>query len=176
MKRAHKLTYISILVAQALILHIVEGMLPIPFIAPGAKLGLSNIINIIALYYFNFSDALLVLSLRIILSSLIGGTLSSFMYAITGGLFSLLAMTAVKKLGGKYVSIMGVSMVGAFFHNVGQILVAAIIIENLKIIIYLPIITLSALGTGFFIGLTANYLIIFMKKLPIHKRMNIKGD
>ena len=180
MKKTQKLTFISVLVAQALILYLVERMLPVPFIAPGAKLGLSNIITVVCLYLFNLKDAFTVIVLRIILSTLFGGSLSSFLYSISGGLLSLIAMYLIKRFGKDYISIIGVSITGAFFHNVGQILMAAIIIKNINIIVYLPILSIAGIGTGFFVGITSRYLMLYVKKLPFYSSINnnkyFKGD
>lgn len=180
MKRTQKLTFISVLVAQALILYLVERMLPIPFIAPGAKLGLSNIITVVCLYIFTLKDAFVVIVLRIILSTLFGGTVSSFLYSISGGLLSLITMYLIKKLGKEYISIIGVSITGAFFHNLGQILMAALIIHNINIIVYLPILSVAGIGTGFFVGITARFLMLYVKKLPFYSVINnnnsFKGD
>jgi heptaprenyl diphosphate synthase len=180
MKKTQKLTFISVLVAQALILYLVERMLPIPFIAPGAKLGLSNIITVVCLYLFSFKDAFIVIILRIILSTLFGGSLSSFLYSISGGILSLLAMYFIKKLGRDYISIIGVSITGAFFHNLGQILMAAAIIRNMNIIVYLPVLSVAGIGTGFFVGITSRYLMLYVKKLPFYSIINnnksFKGD
>lgn len=168
MKRTTKMTYISVLVAQALVLSIVERSIPIPFIAPGAKLGLSNIITVVSLYTLSLKDAFSVVILRILLSTLVGGSVSSLLYSIAGGLLSLITMYAMMKLGKDNVSITGVSIVGAFFHNVGQVIIAGLIIHNVNIILYLPILTVAGLGTGFFVGITSNYLLMLLKRLPIY--------
>ncbi|ERI90119.1 heptaprenyl diphosphate synthase component I [Clostridiales bacterium oral taxon 876 str. F0540] len=180
MKKIQKLTFISVLVAQALILYLVERMLPVPFIAPGAKLGLSNIITVVCLYIFNLRDTFTVIILRIILSTLFGGSLSSFLYSISGGILSFLAMYFIKRLGKDYISIIGVSITGAFFHNLGQILVAALVINNMNIIVYLPVLSIAGIGTGFFVGITARYLMAYVRKLPFYSSINnnnyFKGD
>ncbi|MEA4827129.1 MAG: Gx transporter family protein [Clostridium sp.] len=165
MKKTQKLTFIALFVAQGLILYMVERMLPVPFITPGAKLGLSNIITVIALYMFSFKDVLLIIILKIILSTLFGGTLSSFLYSIAGGLLSFFAMYFIKKVGKDNISIIGISIIGAVFHNIGQIAVAALVIENAMIVAYLPVLIVAALGTGFFIGLTSKYLLPFLDRI-----------
>ncbi|MCY6355230.1 Gx transporter family protein [Clostridium sp. ZS2-4] len=165
MKKTQKLTFISLFVAQGLVLYMVERMIPVPFITPGAKLGLTNIIAVLALYMFDFKDIFLIIVLRIILSTLLGGGLSSFLYSIAGGILSFLAMYSVKKLGKDEVSIIGISIIGAVFHNIGQIIVAALVIENVMIVTYLPVLIAAALGTGFFVGLTSKYLLPFIKKI-----------
>jgi heptaprenyl diphosphate synthase len=168
MKKTQKMIFISVLVAQALVLHIIERSIPVPFIAPGAKLGLSNIITVIALYTLGFRSAFSVIMLRIFLTTLIGGPISSMFYSLAGGILSLISMHAMKELGKANVSIIGVSMVGAFFHNLGQVIVAGFIIQNINIIFYLPILTVAGMGTGFFVGITCSYLIILLMKLPIY--------
>lgn len=169
MKKTQKMTYISILVAQALVLYIIERSIPVPFIAPGAKLGLSNIITVLSLYTLNLKDTFVVVVLRVLLSMLVGGSVSSLLYSIVGGLLSLITMYAMKKLGENNVSIIGVSIVGAFFHNIGQVIVSGLIIHNINIVLYLPILSVAGMGTGFFVGITSSYFLMLLKKLPIYK-------
>lgn len=166
MNKNKKLVFLSMLVAQALVLYTVERMIPVPFITPGAKLGLSNIVTVTTLYLFGLKDALVVLILRILLSTFLGGSVSSFLYSFAGGVLSAVTMYLVKRAGKQNVSIIGISIVGAFFHNVGQVLVAALIIVNIKIVLYLPVLTIAAVGTGFFVGVTGKYLLGFLKKVP----------
>jgi heptaprenyl diphosphate synthase len=168
MRKTQKLTFISLLVAQALVLYLIERMLPIPFIAPGAKLGLSNIITTVCLYIFDLKDAFVVVILRVILSTFFGGSISSFLYSISGGLLSLLAMYVIKRLGKDYISIIGVSITGAFFHNLGQIFVAALVVNNINIIVYLPVLAVAGIGTGFFVGITSRFLMLYINKLPFY--------
>lgn len=165
MKKTQKLTFISLFVAQGLALYMVERMIPVPFITPGAKPGLTNIITVLALYMFGFKDVFLIIILRILLSTLLGGSMSSFLYSIAGGILSFLAMYFLKRIGKDEISIIGVSIVGAVFHNIGQIIVAGLVIENAMIVTYLPILIVAALGTGFFVGLTSKYLLPFIKKI-----------
>ncbi|WMJ79936.1 Gx transporter family protein [Clostridium sp. MB40-C1] len=165
MKKTQKLTFIALFVAQGLVLYMVERMIPVPFITPGAKLGLTNIVTLLALYMFDFKDVFLIIVLRVILSTLLGGTLSSFLYSIAGGMLSFIAMYVMKKIGKDQISIIGISIVGSVFHNIGQIIVAALVIENVMIVAYLPVLLIAALGTGFFVGLTSKYLFPFMKRI-----------
>lgn len=166
MKSTKKMVYISLLVAQALVLYIIESMLPVPFVAPGAKLGLPNLITVIGLYTLSYSDTFLIIILRVILSTLFAGTLSSFLYSISGAVLSFIIMCIVKKIGSDRVSIIGVSAAGAVFHNVGQILVAALVIQNINIALYLPILNITGIVTGIFIGITANYAVTYVKRIP----------
>jgi heptaprenyl diphosphate synthase len=165
MKKTNKLTFIALLVAQALVLHIVERAIPVPFITPGARLGLANIITVISIYLLSFNDALLIVILRVIMATLLGGSLSSFFYSIAGGLLSLLVMFCIKNIGKENISIIGVSIAGSVFHNIGQIIVAAVIIQSVNIVSYLPFLMIAGIGTGIFVGITANYLLKHLRRL-----------
>ena len=130
MNRTKKLVYLSLMISQSLVLYIIESFLPpLSFIAPGAKLGLANIITLSVLYISGVRDAFVVLAMRILISSLFSGGVSSFIYSISGGMLSLLAMSATKKLSRFDISIVGVSVSGALFYNIGQLLAAAAIIR-----------------------------------------------
>lgn len=170
MKDTRRMVYIGLLVAQALVLHIFERMIPMPFITPGAKLGLANLITVIALYTLDSKrDAFLVIFLRLTLGTMFGGNLSSFMYSAVGGVLSFSSMVFVKEIFKEKVSIIGVSSAGAIFHNVGQLIVASLIVKNIGITLYLPILSVIGIGTGIFIGITANYVVNHLSKLSIFR-------
>ena len=165
-----KMIYMGLLVSMALILSLIERMIPVPFIAPGAKLGLANLVIIISVYTLdNYKEAFTVLILRILLSTLLGSSFSMLMYSISGGILSFIITIIVKKLGGKYVSIIGVSSAAAVFHNIGQLCVASLIVDNWGIFLYLPILSIAGIGTGIFVGLSANYILSHFQKLPYFK-------
>lgn len=171
MTKTQKMTFISILVAQALVLHIFERMLPVPFIAPGAKLGLTNIITTLSIYTLNFRDSFVIVILRILLSTLLGSSISNLMYSLAGGILSLITMFVIMKTGKDNISMIGVSIVGAFFHNVGQILVSALVIQNINMVLYFPVLGVTGMITGFFVGIVSSYLLMLLKKLPFSKHM-----
>ena len=170
MSKNQKIVYISLLIAQALILGLIEKMIPVPFVCPGAKLGLANIVTVVALYSFNFTEVLTIVVLRVILLSIFGGSLSSFLYSLSGGILSFLAMFILLKLLHDKVGTIGVSVVGAVFHNIGQVMIASLVIQNIKMVYYLPILLIAGIGTGIFVGLTAQLLLTHLRKLSI---MNI---
>lgn len=170
MRNTSKMVYIGLLVAQALVLHIFERMIPVPFVTPGAKLGLSNLITVVALYTLdNKRDAFLVVALKLTLSTMFGGNLSSFMYSVAGGTLSFIGMVLVKDMFKDKVSIVGVSATGAIFHNIGQLLVASSIVHNISVMLYLPVLSIVGIGTGIFIGVTANYLVKHLSRLPVFR-------
>jgi len=170
MRKTSRLVYVGLLVAQALVLHMVERIIPVPFITPGAKLGLANLVTVIALYTLDSKkDAFLVILLRLTLSTMFGGNLSSFMYSAAGGTLSFLAMLTMKETFKDKVSIVGVSSAGAIFHNIGQLIIASAIVNNVGVMLYLPVLSVVGIVTGIFIGITANYVVSHLKKLPMFK-------
>lgn len=170
LNKTSKMIYMSLLVAMALILYIFEGMIPVPFITPGAKLGLANLVIMISVYTLDsYKESFVVLLLRLLLSTMLGGSISTLLYSAVGGILSFLIIVLVKELGGKYVSIIGVSASAAVFHNIGQLLVASLILENFGVFLYLPVLSLAGIGTGIFVGLSANYLLSHLKKLVYFK-------
>lgn len=170
MNKTSKMVYLSLLVAQALVLFIFERMIPVPFITPGAKLGLANLVVVIALYTLDeYKDAFLVVFLRLVLSTIFGGGLSSFLFSLSGAIFSFIIMIIIKEIGKDKVSIIGVSAAGGVFHNIGQLIVAVIIVKNIGVMLYLPVLSIAGIGTGIFIGVTANYLIKHLVALPYFK-------
>jgi heptaprenyl diphosphate synthase len=176
--RTKRIVYISLLVAQALIISIVEGMLPAPFgFAPGAKLGLANLISVIAIFTMKKREVALFISTRMVLQMLLGGTASTFLYSLGGSTLSLIFMYLAKSLGPKRVSIIGVSAVGGFFHNVGQLMVAALLIaRNLIILNYLPVLSIIGILAGLFVGIGGNYLLTHVHTLTEAHLMNIEGN
>lgn len=167
--RTRMLVFVSVLVAQGMILSFIENMLPIPFIAPGAKLGLANIVTLSAIYLLSFKQATAVVLLRVILTAATFGSLSSFLYSFAGGVFSLLVMAILLKVFRDEISLMGVSVAGAVAHNLGQLFVAAFIIRNILILTYLPILLIVAVPTGIFVGIVAKILIKYLKRVGINR-------
>ena len=160
MGRTKKTVFLSLMIAYSLVLYIIESMLPtLYFIAPGAKLGLTNIVTLSLIYILGAKDAFIVMTIRIIMSSIFGGSMSAFMYSFGGGLLSLLAMYIVKKMNFKTVSIIGISVIGAMFFNIGHLLVSVAVIKNISIFVYLPILMYVSLGTGVLVGYAAKFMV-----------------
>lgn len=154
------MVYIAMLAAQAVIISILEGAIPSPLaFAPGAKLGLANLITVIAIFTLPVSKSIQVVGIRIILTALIGGNLSTFFYSLAGGLLSYVAMLLAQKLGPKRVSIIGISILGGVMHNIGQLSVAALFARSFSVMNYLPVLSLSGILAGFVVGFTGNFLL-----------------
>ena len=159
MTRTQKMIYISLLSAQAVILGIVERSIPFPFaFAPGAKLGVANLIIIVAIYTLPFKDSMKIVWMRLLMTTLLGGTISTFMYSTAGALLSYAGMLLVKFIGGKRVSIIGVSATGGILHNLGQLLVASTIAQTWTVLLYLPVLSFMGILSGIAIGIAANFL------------------
>lgn len=163
MSQTRSLVYMALLVALSLSLFLLEGLIPLPFLAPGAKLGLSNLITVFALYSLpNVKDTLLILCTRIILSSFFGGGPTILLYSMAGGLLSFAAMVLLKR--SHVFSILGVSAAGGFFHNVGQLLVASIVMESPMLWTYLPILAPCGIFTGLLIGMLSYWSLKKIKR------------
>ena len=155
-----RIVFMALLVAMATALHVVEGMLSIPFPVPGVKLGLANVVTLLAIYLYGFRDGLTVALMRVLLGSLISGMFLSpgFMLGLTGAVSSTLMMALLFKHT-KCFSMIGISMAGAAAHNMGQLLAACLILQNSALIYYLPVLLLTGIPTGIFTGVLLDSLI-----------------
>ncbi len=161
-----KTVNIAMFLALAVVLNIVESLVPI-FISfvPGIKLGLTNIIILLVLYFYTFKDALLVSILRVfVVGILVTGLFSiSFFLSLSGAIFSIIMMFIVKKM--TKLSIIGVSVVGSIFHSIGQIIMASLILKNINIYNYLPVILLFSIPAGIVIGIICKSLFKSLSKI-----------
>ncbi|MCM1122714.1 MAG: Gx transporter family protein [Eubacterium sp.] len=139
--------------ALSLILAYVESLIPFSFGIPGIKLGLPNLIVVFMLYRGNTKEALLVNVLRIILSGFLFSNLYAILYALAGALFSFAAMLLGRRL--RCFSMVGVSVLGGVFHNIGQILVAMFVVETFYVGYYMPFLIAAGTVTGAVLGIVA---------------------
>jgi heptaprenyl diphosphate synthase len=165
MKKTRKMVLLGILISQALILHIIERLIPVPVPVPGIKLGLANAISLVTIILFGPKEALLVVGMRTFLGSVFGGGISAFIYSFIGGCISTIAMSVMYTRFRNLFSLPVISVIGAVFHNVGQILVASLIVQNARLFIYLPVLMVSAVITGLFIGFAVQYTLVPMKHI-----------
>lgn len=155
------LTRMALLTAVAVVLGYIEHLIPMPGGIPGIKLGLANTVLLYAIYLLDAKSAFLLMVLKVGLSGLMYGGVSAMMFSFGGGLCSLVMMLLMKKLGG--VSIIGVSVVGAVFHNVGQTAVAAFMVNTAALMGYVPFLLVAAVVTGVLTGIAAKYAIQGLK-------------
>lgn len=164
--KTRKLTFMSMLLVLAIIIFTVESQLPPIAPIPGIKLGLANVINLMALYMLGRRESFIILVLRIVLSSIFAGNFTGFMYSISGGIMCFLFMS-VMSLFIKENRMWVVSVFGAIGHNIGQIVIACFIMGTFQIIWYLPILMISAIITGTFTGIAAQTALKHMRKTGI---------
>lgn len=150
----NKTAYFGVFTSLALILSYVETLIPISFGIPGIKLGLANLVIVIVLYTYGGKEAFLLSVTRILLSGFLFGNLSMILYSMAGGVFSLAIMVLLRKTGG--FSIQGVSIAGGVFHNIGQLLLAMMIVETYQVGYYFPVLLISGLVTGLLIGIVSS--------------------
>ncbi len=152
-----KITTTALLVALGVILSIIDSF--IPGFVPGMKLGLANIVILMTLYSYGFLDALFVNLLRVFLASFLRGTFLSmgFFMSLSGALVSLIIMFLLKRFI-KKLHIVGVSVVGSLFHSFAQIGIAMLYLGTGNVIYYLPILCVTSILTGIFVGLATLYI------------------
>ncbi len=157
----------GLLLAFALILSYVESLIPFYFGVPGVKLGLANLAVVLVLYRYGWKEALLLNIMRVFLSGFLFGNLFMVMYSLAGALSSFFFMYLLKRVKG--FSIIGVSMAGGVFHNVGQILVAYFVTKTAGVAFYLPVLLVAGLVTGLLIGVLAKEVLKHIGKESVDK-------
>ncbi|MDY6065375.1 MAG: Gx transporter family protein [Finegoldia sp.] len=169
--------HLPILTAFALVVSLFESVIPIPVPIPGAKLGLSNMVILTCLVVFGLKDSLIISIFKSILLMFMTGSVTSFFYSFAGALTSALVMYLAYRYLSKYLSLIGVSLLGAFSHNLSQVSVAAIMLTNARIFSYLPVLTIMSIFTGFFVGLSSKYLTraLFKNKYIMGNKNENKG-
>ena len=156
--RTAKIAFVGITASLALVLSYLEFLLPPIFVAvPGIKLGLPNIAIIFVLYNFGLPKAATVSFVRIAAVSLLFGSALTFAYSMAGGALSLLIMALLKKTG--ILSTVGVSVAGGVFHNVGQILMAMLLLGTAELGYYLIVLAITGTVSGIFVGLCGGFVI-----------------
>lgn len=158
-----KLTFMALLLAVALTVFAVEAQIPPLVPIAGVKLGLANVVTLTALVWLGRKEAFILLMLRIILGNVFAGQAVSFIYSMCGGLLCFLVMAlCLKPLGRERLWV--VSVLGAIAHNIGQILAAMALTGTAAVIVYLPVLLISAVVTGAFTGLAAQILTSRLRK------------
>lgn len=152
-----KIAYISLLTTLALICSYIESLIPFNFGIPGVKLGLANIVSVISIYLFESYIGIIVVILRVCLAGFLFGNMYGIIYSLAGGVISILIMIFIKKLD--KLSIFGVSMTGGVVHNLAQLLVAVMVVNQIKLSFYGPVLIISGLVMGWLIGFLCRSII-----------------
>lgn len=147
-----KITNFALFVSIAIVMSVIESLIPISFLIPGVKLGLSNVILLILLDYYNFKQLLLYQFIRVSISTFVLGLFSVFLYSIIGAILALLLMSLARLIFKDRVTIYTLSMLGAIGHNIGQIAVAIFMLKSFLLLGYLPFLIIFGCFTGFIVA------------------------
>ena len=161
--RTKRLVLSAVLVALGVGLQILESIVPLPVNLPGGKLGLANVATLLVLYTLDTKTAFAFAVLRPFLGSLLYGGVSAMLYSVSGSVFAACMMLAAMRLGRDKLTAVGVSVVGAVSHNVAQVFVASLVLSNVWIFTYLPILAIAACITGIFTGYAARFILAHLK-------------
>ncbi len=156
MKKTKRLVLLAMLTAVAMILSYVESLLPSVGI-PGVKMGLANIAVIFALFRFGWKEAAALSLVRVVLVSLLFGSVGAMLYSLAGAVLSLAVMALLRRID--RFSTVGISVAGGVAHNAGQILMAMLILQTKQLLVYLPVLAVSGIAGGVLTGLAAALLI-----------------
>lgn len=159
-----KMTELALLATIALTIFIIEAGIPNPIPIPGVKLGLANIVTVYAIYHYRPSEVFLLVIMRIILGAIFGGNIMALLYSLAGGMLCLVGMLLLCQV----ISVSHLwicSILGAVFHNTGQLLMAILITGTIGVVAYFPLLLVSGCSAGMFTGLCAQFLIKHHNKL-----------
>lgn len=162
---SRKVAFYGIFAALAILMGYVEAMVHMPIPVPGIKLGLANVIVVIAMYFMGNKTAVGVNVIRVLMSALLFNGFTGFLYSISGALVSFIVMCLAKKLKG--LSIIGVSVFGGVTHNIAQIAVAAAVLQTPGLMYYIPMLLIAGVITGVVIGVVAKYCLQHIEKSGI---------
>lgn len=158
-----KTVVLGFLLAVSMILSYIESILPFSVGIPGIKLGLPNLVVVLLLYSYGGREAFAVNILRILLTGFLFGNLYSILYAAAGALCSFCIMFVLRRT--ERFSVVGVSIGGGIFHNIGQVLVAMFVVETFAPAFYLPFLLIAGILTGFIIGIVSARTLPYMERL-----------
>lgn len=163
-----KTAFCGLMLALALIASYVESLIPVPILIPGIKLGVANSIVLILLYMTDVKTSWAVSISRVVLVGFLFGSMSSILYSLSGAVLSLLTMILVKKRN--CFTMTGVSVTGGVSHNIGQLLMAFLVLESEAVWYYLPILMVSGVVTGSIIGILGKEI---FKRIPNKQEVGI---
>ena len=163
-KSAQNIALSGLLTSLMLVFGLIERQFPLTAAIPGVKLGLANSVLLYSLYMLGVKQSFILMLLKALMSWLIYTNMNAMFYSLGGGLFSLVVMILISRMKG--VSIIGVSALGAVFFNVGQILVAVVMLNTPQLIVtYLPILMVSGVVTGVLTGVVAQMVMKHLKSM-----------
>ena len=155
---AKNIAMLALLIALAVLMGYVESLIPLNFGIPGIKIGLCNIVILIVLLQYSWKEALAVSVVRILAVGFLFGNLFSIIYSLSGAVLSILIMTLLLKSG--RFGLLGVSAAGGCVHNIGQLLVAKIVLPGLPLLWYTPVLMFAGLATGALVAVIVYEVVI----------------
>lgn len=156
-RAARRVALYGMLIALAFIFSYVEAMIQLPFLVPGIKLGLANLVTVVGIYTVGIYGAAMVALIRIFLMGFLFGKGFGVVYSLAGGALSLLVMAAAVKTG--WFSRTGVSVIGGIAHNIGQLCAAAWVTGTAGVFVYLPALLVAGVLAGAVIGLLGGIVV-----------------
>lgn len=162
--KTKRLTLGAVMVSAAMVLSYMERFFPLQLLVPlpGIRLGLANIVSMMALYFWGTGYAFTILLMRCFLGAVFSANITGLLFSVIGGICALACMSAAKK--SRSLSVYGVSMLGAAAHNIGQILAAVVLMQSVYVCGYLPYLLIVSLFTGMFTGaVCSGVFIVFIK-------------
>jgi len=161
----------GVMAALTVALSMLEGIFDIPIAVPGAKVGLSNVVVVAAATVSGFGGAIYITAIKSLFVLVTRGA-TAFILSLSGGLLSSLATVLILKYLKRYFSLIGISIVGAFMHNLGQLIAATVIIKTRALIWYLPVLSLLALFFGTVVGIILKGTEPYIKKLSSERKVD----
>ena len=162
MNKSRKVAYYGIFAALAILMGYVETLIPMPVPIPGIKIGLSNIVVLLALYVMGSKEGFAISVVRVAVSALLFKGFAGFWYSFAGAALSYIVMMPLSR--SKKVSVIGTSVAGGVSHNIGQIIVACFVLGRNVVLYLIPVLMVSGVVTGIGIGLVAKYCIVYTNK------------
>ena len=162
-KKARRLAFCAVFTALSMILSYVDSLIPLVPQIPGIKLGLANLVIVFALFTFGIPEAVVINLARVLLTGFTFTGMTGLLYSLSGAFLSLALMCILKKTG--RFSVIGISMAGGVFHNLGQLLCACLMVSDMRLLAYYPVLALSGTITGILMGALAYRVIGRMKDL-----------
>lgn len=153
---ARRIALSAVLAALAMIFSYVETLIPVPVPVPGIKLGIANLVIVMAIYKLGFRYAFTINCVRIVISGLLFSGVFGMIYSFAGGVLSIAVMYLLKRTG--WFSMIGVSMAGGVAHNLGQLITASLLVSSVRMMSYFSILLFSGLISGILVGIIASLI------------------
>lgn len=161
--KTKKVAILGLCIALSMVLSFIESQIPPLVAVPGVKVGLPNLVMVFMLYKIGWKETAIVSLIRVVLVSMLFGSVVSMAYGLVGATLSLIGMTLLKKT--TLFSTVAVSVVGGVLHNIGQIATACVVMGTAQIAYYLPVLLISGTIAGVVIGFVAGILVKKLDKL-----------